>query len=190
MVPARVTPPALMPVSVAEAKRHCRIDFDDDDAFVAALIEAAVAHLDGWSGVLGRCLVNQQWRQVTCALMRTIRLPFPDVSSVVISYVDADDVTHTLEAEDYELLHDQRASLVRLRPSFAAPALADRGDAVQITVTAGYGATAADVPAAIRTAILMLVGHFYNNREAVGEPMAEVPLSVMALIAPYRRTGV
>lgn len=48
-------------------------------------------------------------------------------------------------------------------------------------------ATAAPVPAAVKHAILLLTGHFYNNREATAERGTIVlPFGVSALIEPYR----
>lgn len=78
LAPVRVTPPAEPPVSLEEAKAHLRVDFGDDDLYVAGLIEAATAHLDGWSGILGRALVTQTWRQDLCGFPRdgVIRLPW------------------------------------------------------------------------------------------------------------------
>jgi uncharacterized phiE125 gp8 family phage protein len=60
-------------------------------------------------------------------------------------------------------------------------------NAVKVTFVAGYGAASA-VPAALKSAILLLVGHWYTNREAVmvGESVAELPLAVSALVAPFR----
>lgn len=48
-------------------------------------------------------------------------------------------------------------------------------------------ATAAPVPASIKHAALLLIGHFYNNREAVSaERLAKVPATFDMLIAPHR----
>ncbi|MDK1372955.1 MULTISPECIES: head-tail connector protein [unclassified Sinorhizobium] len=48
-------------------------------------------------------------------------------------------------------------------------------------------ATAAPVPASVKHAALLLIGHFYNNREAVSaERLAKVPMAVDMLIAPHR----
>lgn len=49
-----------------------------------------------------------------------------------------------------------------------------------------YLGEADELPPALRHAALMLVAHFYTNREAVGEPMQAVPLGFDRLIAPYR----
>ncbi len=59
---------------------------------------------------------------------------------------------------------------------------------------AGYPASdgSSTVPAPIRHAILLMVGHLYGSRDAVtttaAQP-AELPLGVQALLAPYRVWG-
>ncbi|RVJ34193.1 head-tail connector protein [Sinorhizobium medicae] len=48
-------------------------------------------------------------------------------------------------------------------------------------------ATAAPVPASIKHAALLLIGHFYINREALGtDKLSKVPIAFDMLIAPYR----
>lgn len=45
-----------------------------------------------------------------------------------------------------------------------------------------------ELPYSITHAVLLLAGHWYNQREAVaGVAMAEVPYTLQALIKPYRR---
>ena len=191
--PVRTAAPAADPVSLEEAKRHLGVDFPDDDALITAQIGAAVAHLDGWAGVLGRCMVSQEWRQdFACwPVDRILRLPFPDVTAVTVSYFDSSDVEQTVASSNYELLGDHLSGGVWLRDSFSMPSLYDdRRTPVRVAFTAGYGAVAA-VPSALKAAILMHVGHLYENRESVvvGVSATEVPQSYEPLIAPYRRVG-
>lgn len=80
--PVLVTPPDILPVSLAEAKAHLRVDYDDDDGLILSLIRAAVDHLDGWTGILGRCLVEQEWRQDFPAGATCFPLPLGPVISV------------------------------------------------------------------------------------------------------------
>lgn len=61
--PVLVTPPAILPVSLTEVKRHLYEDSTDNDARIEDLISSATEHLDGWDGIMGRCLVEQVWRQ-------------------------------------------------------------------------------------------------------------------------------
>lgn len=88
MVPVLVTAPVAPVVSLADMKAHLRINFADDDAQVTAIEQAAVAHLDGWRGVLGRCLMSQTWRQ-DFDTWGKLRIAMPDASSIVVTYKDA-----------------------------------------------------------------------------------------------------
>ena len=45
-----------------------------------------------------------------------------------------------------------------------------------------------ELPATLQHAVLLIAGHWYNQREAVsGVQMAEVPYTIHALIKPYRK---
>lgn len=189
LAPVRTIAPATSPVSLAWAKEHLRVTSDDEDSLIAALIDAAVSHLDGWSGILGRCMVSQTWRQdydgfYSCGM----KLPFPDVQSVVVAYTDENGASQTLAGSNYHLVNEVGGTRVILSDGGTFPGTADRPDAVRVTMVAGYG-TADDVPPALQAAILLHVGHLYVNREAVGAAQAELPLAYAALIGPHRRVG-
>lgn len=195
LAPVRLAAPAVLPISVAEAKAHLRVEHDEDDAMIGAMLAAAVARLDGWSGILGRCLIEQQW---TLPLRRFpsapgIALPFPDVSVATIGYHPADGSTETeFPSANWWLVETTASSAILLASGASWPATADRPNAVMMTMTVGYGATAEDVPAPIRSAILLMVGDLYRNRETTGQGSATlgtIPMSttVEALLAPYRR---
>lgn len=189
--PVQTAAPTTTPVSLAEAKAHCRVDGDDDNALITALIGAAVSYFDGWTGVLGRCLIVQTWRQDFDRFNRCLRLPlFPVIAITSVAYDDVDDVAQTINAADYSLLTDDLGGFVRFKDAYAFPSIHDERPAVRVTYTAGY-ADAEAVPAALRYAILMLVAHWYENRESVvvGPSMtvAELPMAVNALLAPFRR---
>jgi uncharacterized phiE125 gp8 family phage protein len=188
--PVRVTPPATTPVTTAEAKTHLRVDSDDEDTLIGTLVQAATDHLDGYTGLLGRCIVNQTWRQDFDAFARTLRLPLfaAGVDSAV--HVNKSGANATITSTNYELQADELGSFIRFIDGYSIPTDLAETRALRVTFTAGYGDAAA-VPAALKSAILMLVGHWYDNREAVTSgAVAELPVSVMALTAPYRRVGV
>lgn len=192
LAPVLITAPAATPVSLTEAKAHCRVDHDDDDALITALIAAAVGHLDGWTGVLGRALVTQKWREqfggfgaALCAL-RLALAPVANIESVV--YVDFDG-QHTLDPARYVVVSEALGCALRPASGWNWPPTARRFDAVTVTYVAGT--PAADVPAPIKAAILLIVGHLYQHREAVAEnTLATLPFAVDALIAPFRRVGI
>src|SRR3954453_18732577 len=54
-------PPSTEPRSVTEAKAFLRVEHDDDDAVIAALIAAARGHVEALSR---RALLVQRWRVV------------------------------------------------------------------------------------------------------------------------------
>ncbi len=194
--PVLVTAPAEMPVSVAEAKAHLRVGFSTDDTLIGSLIAAATAHLDGWSGILGRCIVTQTWSQsYPCwPADGVLRLPFPnvDAASVTLTYLDTLGDVQTVADALYEVIEDARGAYVRLRDAFTAPSLEnDRAKPVTATFDAGYGDAAA-TPAALKAAILLMLADLYENREGqmvgVGLDVRPNP-TVDRLIAPYRRVG-
>lgn len=186
-------PAALTFLTLAEAKAHCRIDHSDDDALITSLVNAVESYLDGYSGILGRALINQTWVQSLCDFCDPTRLPVGIASSITsITYFDLSNVQQTLATSVYQLLTDDRGSYVSLKPLQLWPQLYDREDAVTITWVAGYGAAAANVPAAIRAAALLILGNLYENREAVVLDTTAIPLPMGAqsLLAPFRRVGV
>jgi uncharacterized phiE125 gp8 family phage protein len=192
--PIRIAGPAVSSVSLAEAKLHLRIDGDDEDTLVEALVDAAVQYLDGWSGILGRCLISQQW-QVSLGSWPfcPLRLPFPGISSVSVGYLDTDGADQSVDGSLFQTYDDARGTVLAFRSAFTSPSLQDeRTDAVTIAFTAGYGDGPEDIPAPIRAAILLLVGHWYQNREAVnvGNIVTELPFAVRSLIEPFRRVGI
>lgn len=167
-----VTPPAAPPITLMEAKAQARVTHDDEDLLLQHYIDAATAWLDGPAGILGRCLVTQTWRAELAAVTGPIHLPFPDssVGSAVFTDAEGGELAYDVT------LQDQRPVL---RPSsgFGRPAA--------ITFTAGYGASA-DVPAAIRQAMLLLITQWYEHRQVTGAGTS-LPFAVEALLAPYRR---
>lgn len=184
--PSLVIPPESAPVELTEAKAHCRVDFDDDDTLITSLVQAATDHLDGYAGILGRCLVNQTWSIQVANWSDCIRLPFPDCSSVVVIHHDANGDEQTISSGLYSTLEDAVSAYVSFTSAFTSPSLENVDNPITITFVSGYGEVDA-VPQAIKQAILLLVSHWYENRESVGANMSEVPMAVDMIIAPYRR---
>lgn len=190
LAPVLITPPTDLPVSLDEVKRHLREDFADDDPVLELLLRAAVDRLDGWRG-LGIAIVTQTWRQDYPSFdRRCLRIPLGPVASITsITYVDGNKTTQTLAADQYRLLRDARGHFIVPADDVTWPATDCRPDAVAVTYVAGV--EAANVPASLKAAILMLVGHFSKNREAVlAGDLAAVPLGVDWLTGPHSRVGI
>lgn len=183
--PTLVAAPAALPVTLAAAKTHCRVDASDEDDLITALIAAATDYLDGWAGILGRCIVAQSWQHDSDGFERIMRLPLAPVSAITsVKYLDTAGDEQTVASSNYTLHADARGAFVRFAASYGFPSVKSEGPAVSIVYVAGYET----VPPALAQAILLLVGHWYKNREQVtaGQSGA-LPMAVDALIAPYRR---
>lgn len=190
LAPVLIEAPAAAPVSLEEAKLHCRVDDDAEDALITGLVSAATAHLDGYTGILGRALVTQTWRQDFCRFGAKMRLPLRPVASITsVTYFDGDNAEQTLATSVYDIFTDAAGSYVGLKPDQDWPSAYARPDAVSVAYVAGVASDA--VPQPIKQAILLMVGHWYANREAVAEgQMRDVPMAVDALLRPYRSVGV
>lgn len=189
--PSRTAAPSETPVSLTEAKAHLRVDSDDENTLISALVQAATDHVDGYGGILGRCLVTQTWRQDFDQFSQKLYLPMLAASVTSVVYVDDYGGSTTVGAANYELLNWHGGSYVRFIDDYPFPSGLAEAAAVRVTFTSGFGA-AADVPAAIKAAMLLMIGHWYANREAinVGNIVSELPLGAMSLLEPYRHVGV
>lgn len=192
-----ITPPAVEPISLAEARMHLKLtatgspETHPEDALVRSLITAVRLHLDGQAGRLGRCLVPQTWEyQLDTFPRNEIRLPLPPLIGVLsIKYDDPDAVEQTISASDYTVDGDDAMGPAWIIPlaSVGWPTTLVSVNTVRIRFTAGYpGGSPEDgsgVPEPIRQAMLLMLGHLYEHRGAVESP--GWPAAAMALISPY-----
>ena len=177
-------PPSAEPWSVAEAKDFLRVEHDDDDAVIAALIAAARGHVEA---LTRRALLVQRWRFVLDAWPANGRFSprMGPLRSVIAARVfDAANHSSVIDAATFVV--DAAAELIA-SPSWSMPLPGRTSAGIELDVELGYGAAASDVPDALRHAIRMLVAHWYENRglAATGDA-ATLPGGLGALIAPYR----
>ena len=157
--------PGEEPITLAEAKRHLRIDHDDEDTLIAMWIQAAREMVEGYTG---RRLVDQTVRvRFDCwPADGVIRLPVEPVSAVTsVKYYDADGTEQTLSAILYQTWLDHSPPLVLAAADGTAwPTLqSGKAGAVTVTVTTGYG-DAEVVPAMAKVAMLEILGSWDENR--------------------------
>ena len=91
MVPVLVTPPKAPPVSLVEIKRRLNVEHSDHDEDLMGMLLAATAHLDGYTGILGRALVTQQWavEPLEYGLRGRVSLPLAPIQTVdSVTYLD------------------------------------------------------------------------------------------------------
>ena len=194
----RVSNPEIEPVSLAEMKRHLRL-FDDittEDDDISGLITVAREWVEDYTG---RVMVDSTWRlsiddyvSGDIALRRSPALALTSFVSVA-----ADGVETVLEdvgsptVNTYEIA-EADGRWPRLVPLTGAVWTAGK---LRIEFRAGFvnrlvspQQDASVVPAVLKQAIKLIVGHYYENRAPVviGTISAELPLGIIWLLNSQR----
>jgi uncharacterized phiE125 gp8 family phage protein len=184
-----LTAPVELPVSVAEAKAHLRVDHNREDAYIASAIQAATSHAQAFTR---RQFVTATWALTLDQFpVQEIRLPLAPLRSARVAYVDPslssvewDVAEYVVDAHKGEFalpgrIHPKRGrSFPTTHPDYPGAV---------VPFEAGYGA-AADVPAAIKHAILLTVGDLFENRatSVIGSPVSPLTMTSERLLWPYR----
>ena len=174
-----ITGPSVEPISVADAKRHLRVEHSDDDLLIKRLIETAVSMVDV-TGVLGKAMITQTWGESLG--------PIQSVSA--IKYYDTDNALQTDTLSNYFVLGTSGRTTIKPKSGYTWPTTFTRDDAIKIEYVIGYGDTFRDVPSTVRHALFMLVAHYYENREneLIGTMSKTLPFGFEALIDSERNT--
>ena len=181
-----LTTAGTAPVSLAEAKKQVRAEYHtDDDALLTGLLAAATEWVERHTG---RSLSEHTWTLTLDSFSDAIRLPMPPATGInTVTYIDADGDEQTLASGAYRL-YGAGGFDPFVRPAWSTcwPATADgEPDAVTIEYEAG-----AACPAPVKQAILLLVSHLYEHREASTEAaLKDIPFGVDALLKEYRQQG-
>lgn len=184
-----VTPPAIEPISLAEAKAQLRVDGTQDDTLITSLITAARQVAES---LLARALITQTLRYLCDEAPEDVftlpRAPLQSISSIKV-YDDADTAT-VLDPSLY--MADTANSRVALRSGAVWPSVNRVMNGFEVQYVAGYGSNASDVPLAIRQGLLAHISHLYAHRgdsltrEGIAEAFTSMPREALALYAPYR----
>lgn len=172
-------PPAVEPVSTAEAKLFLRIDHDAEDEAIAGFVRAARTLVEDWTG---RALVTRRVRETRDAwsargdgAARLALAPAPAVHALRVA--DAAGAMATV-VSGFRLDIADGVMWMRNPPAPGVPVAG-----IEIEYDAGYGAAADDVPAPLRHAVLLLVATLYEGRDGEGPSMT----AARVLVQPYRR---
>lgn len=180
--------PAQLLVSTADLRAHLNLLDASHDAQIAAMAAAAVEHLDGKDGILGRSLVTQSWDLLMDAFPDgAFKIPLPPLQSVTsITYIDPNGAEQTLSTDVFAVDAVSEPGVVSLKKGQSWPATLAQRNAVTVSFVAGYGDPTA-VPDRLKSAIKLIVGDMYENREAaiVGVSRTDNP-TVARLIFPLR----
>lgn len=189
MILKRVGGPAEEPLLLGEVKEHLRITSDEENTLLEGYLAAARELAEMQSR---RTFVTQTFdlSLVAWPQCNALTLPQPPLQSVTsITYIDSNGVTQTLSSADYLVDAASEPGRVILGYGKSWPSATLRpGPAITVRFVAGYG-NAMQVPQIYKQALLLLVGHFYENREAVTantRPLQRVPLAVATLLGVNR----
>ena len=208
-----VTDAASEPVTLSDAKAYCRVDVTDDDALITSLIGAArryveretglalmtqtwTAVIDRWPEGEGQGLGGPWWdgvRQLPTSFVTpttTIEIPKRPFQAVTqIRLKDAYGTFTTVSADVYySEVSDYRGRVSRVLGQIWPVIIMAQSGAIEITFTAGFDASPyAGVPEDLKTAVKMLVKHWYDAREPIMDgTVAKVPLHVGEVLRYWR----
>lgn len=189
--------PSVEPLTLEQVKQHLRVSTTDQDTLINGLIKAAREYVEGFCG---KSLITQTRVQTQDAFYEvwadsnsTLRYgPVQEITE--IRYIDSNGVTQVVDPSIY------KANLASDPPYFYNaygehwPVPRYEREAVVIEYIAGYPGSGspldlrARVPEMIKTAMKMLIGHWYDNSREASTPvnLAIVPIGVDTLLTPYR----
>ena len=188
-----VTADETFPLTLEQVKQHLGITLQDDDTRLMLMLEAATS----WAEQAvrgGIALRTQTWDLVMPDFpgaqngRARVTFPKPPLQSVTtVKYLNASSVLTTLTADtDFKVYTDfRREGFIEPMPDLFWPTVRDqREDGVQIRFIAGH-ATNTLVPANVKQAMLLTIGHWNENRESVvtGTIAQNIPQSATMLIA-------
>jgi uncharacterized phiE125 gp8 family phage protein len=202
-----VTEPTVEPITLANLRLHLGIEpYEVDssgngdhphDAMIMAMLTAARSHAEEFTG---RSIALKTYEATFDAFPdgdAELELPHPPLVSIeAVRYVDAAGDLQTLATDRYTSDRtDPTAGWLLCEASSTWPGAATVANAVRVEYRAGYQVPEPDssaedadtLPGSIRAALLLMVGHLYENREAVANrQVLELPLGVETLLRPYR----
>jgi len=182
-----VTAPTREPLDLLSVKAHLRVDGTDEDDLIFALLLAATQYVEErcWIALMTQTwrLGLETWPPEPLRLPKTPLLTSPTIAAV--RYQDSSGSQHTLDATVYTVQATGEWGLAygQTWPSDVRPW------SIEVEYTVGYGATPAALPAPLGAALKLLIGHLYENREAVvagaGVSTMILPLALDSLLSLY-----
>jgi uncharacterized phiE125 gp8 family phage protein len=176
--------PAVEPVTLAEAKAWLKVDVTDDDAVIGTVVTAARQWLEARLRIL---MISQKWRWILDAWPAApiLQLPANPLRSVdAMRVYSAAGVPTALATTSWQA--DAASARGRIALLAAVPSPGRPLNGIEIDVTVGLAAAAADLPPALKEAVLQTVAFLYENRGDAPGPDLALPSAIEALASPWR----
>jgi uncharacterized phiE125 gp8 family phage protein len=168
-------------ITTAQAKEHLRITHSDEDDYIEAITLAASEWCEDFQNKVYVAREVVDYLDSFPTEIRPVRSPLISVTS--ITYYDTDGNLQTLANTVYDVGTFKEPGRISLKYNQSWPDTRSIINAVIVTYQAGYVARA-NIPEEIKHAVKLLVGHLYENREAVSPlSMSEVPVGVKSLLS-------
>jgi len=160
-----VSAPAVEPLTLAEARRHLRIEDGGDDVMLEGLISAARAQVEAFTKTR---LITQTVRFTLHRFPRRISIPVWPVQSISqIEYTAEDGTDTVLAASEYTLVKGRAPREIVPGYEKLWPDAREHYNAVRVDVVVGHGSTGDAIPPDLRVAMLLVLGAMYEHREDV-----------------------
>jgi uncharacterized phiE125 gp8 family phage protein len=185
------------PITLSEARSHLRIEpfgyplAHPDDSDITLIISSAREWCEQY---IRRALATQTVTMSLSKFENAIELPLAPVQSVVsVKYYDTSNVLQTLDSSFYYV--DYFDSVIYLEVNKTWPNTVTREIAVIIEYVAGYtktvGTNLLPLPNPIKSAMFLLIGSLYENRQEDMLSTSRVsfnslPMGVYNLLQSYR----
>ena len=183
-----ITPSYKDPINEDDLLQHLRLIPEDEQErkYMVDLMKSAVAYLQQDTGyLLGQATYKLTLSDFPDDEVSLPLIPVQSISQVLYYTSKTDTSTLTQNTDFWFVSHDRSASL---HPIDSWPSVYDRPDGVQITFVAGHQKIE-DVKENALQAIRFLVGHWFENRQAVvtGPIVNDVPFTYSALANQLKR---
>lgn len=163
IAPELITGPLAEPLTITAAKKHLELASSDTshDEHLSNLIQVA---REQWEHDTQTISCTQVFRLRLGRIEDGLKLPLKPVASITsIRYYDTNNTDTLLPTTVWDF--DAARQQMRLKYNQTLPVWTPRYDAWTILFNAGYSDDGALVPMVAKQAMLLLVGHYFENRD-------------------------
>ena len=180
-----VTPATDNPLTLTEAKTHLKVDTTADDTFITNLIKSATSSAQEYTNRFFIATTIQQYGDKWEDISNLFKSPVASVTN--IKYVDTSGSLQTLSTDVYFVDDVNKPARIGLKPNQSFPEIIDRLNAIYVEYVVG-DASAEELDEGIRQALLLTIGNWYQNRQAVvtGTIATELPMNAKFLLDQYK----